>query len=35
MLTTDSGKEFVLHEQVAAKLGLKYYFAHPYASWER
>lgn len=34
-LTTDNGKEFALHEQIAAKLGLKYYFAHPHASWER
>ena len=34
-LTTDNGKEFALHEQIAEKLDLKYYFAHPYASWER
>jgi len=34
-LTTDNGKEFALHEQIAKRLGLKFYFAHPHASWER
>lgn len=28
-------KEFADHEQIAQKLELKYYFAHPYAAWER
>ena len=34
-ITSDNGKEFALHEQIAAKLKLSYYFAHPYSSWER
>jgi len=34
-ITTDNGKEFAGHEQVAAFLGMDYYFAHPYHSWER
>jgi IS30 family transposase len=34
-ITSDNGKEFALHEQIAAKLELSYYFAHPYSSWER
>jgi IS30 family transposase len=34
-LTTDNGKEFALHEQIAAGLKLNYYFAHPHAAWER
>ena len=34
-LTTDNGKEFALHQEIAAALGADYYFAHPYASWER
>lgn len=34
-LTSDHGKEFAFHEQIAQLLHLKYYFAHPYAAWER
>ena len=34
-LTTDNGKEFAQHERIAAELKLSYYFAHPYAAWER
>lgn len=34
-LTSDHGKEFADHEQIAQRLQLKYYFAHPYAAWER
>ena len=34
-LTTDNGKEFAQHERIARKLGADFYFAHPYASWER
>jgi IS30 family transposase len=34
-LTSDHGKEFAYHEQVAQLLQLKYFFAHPYAAWER
>lgn len=34
-LTSDNGKEFALHEQIAKALEAEFYFAHPYASWER
>lgn len=34
-LTSDNGKEFALHETIAKQLKAKFYFAHPYASWER
>lgn len=34
-LTSDHGKEFAQHEQIAQALQLRYYFAHPYAAWER
>src|SRR5512135_135418 len=34
-LTSDNGKEFANHLQIAENLNLKYYFAHPYAAWER
>ena len=34
-LTLDNGTENAKHELLAAKLGIKCYFAHPYASWER
>ena len=34
-MTADNGKEFAQHETVAAELNLDFYFAHPYASWER
>ena len=34
-LTSDHGKEFAHHPQIAELLQLKFYFAHPYAAWER
>jgi len=34
-ITSYKRKEFALHEQIAAKLELSYYFTHPYSSWER
>jgi IS30 family transposase len=34
-LTLDNGTENAKHEQLSAKLGIRCYFAHPYASWER
>ena len=34
-LTTDNGKEFAQHERIAKKLDTDFFFAHPYASWER
>jgi|TARA_B100000315_G_C14166942_1_gene402737 IS30 family transposase len=34
-LTSDNRKEFAKHESIAKHLKTKYFFAHPYASWER
>jgi IS30 family transposase len=34
-LTSDHGKEFAGHKQIAELLHLKFYFAHPNAAWER
>ena len=34
-LTADNGKEFAQHRTIAASLEAEFYFAHPYASWER
>ena len=34
-LTSDHAKEFAEHERIARTLQLKFYFAHPYAAWER
>lgn len=34
-ITGDNGKEFADHETIAKKLKTDFYFAHPYASWER
>ncbi len=34
-ITSDNGGEFAQHERIAAGLGARFYFAHPYASWER
>ena len=34
-LTSDHGREFADHELIADTLHLKFYFAHPYAAWER
>lgn len=34
-LTSDHGKEFADHEQIAELLQLQFYFAHPYAAWQR
>lgn len=34
-LTADNGREFAQHEKIAKALDAKFYFAHPYASWER
>ena len=34
-ITSDNGREFADHVIVAKALGIKYYFAHPYHSWER
>ena len=34
-LTSDNGKEFARHEYVSKALNAKFFFARPYASWER
>jgi len=34
-LTADNGKEFAEHKDIAESLETDFYFAHPYASWER
>jgi IS30 family transposase len=34
-ITSDNGKEFAEHALVAQKLGIKYFFAKPYAAWQR
>jgi len=34
-LTLDNGREFADHQEIAADLNVRIYFAHPYASWER
>ena len=34
-LTSDNGKEFAEHQKIADRLKAQFYFAHPYASWER
>jgi IS30 family transposase len=34
-ITSDNGKEFANHEQIAEKLIIAFYFAKPYHSWQR
>jgi IS30 family transposase len=34
-LTSDNGKEFTQHKDMAEALSASFYFAHPYSSWER
>ena len=34
-LTSDNGKEFALHQQIAEQLHAVFFFAHPYSAWER
>ncbi len=34
-ITSDNGKEFSKHSEIASNLGVEYYFANPYHSWER
>lgn len=34
-ITSDNGKEFSLHKEIARELAIDYYFARPYHSWER
>lgn len=34
-LTADNGKEFAEHERITHELQADFFFAHPYAAWER
>ena len=34
-ITSDNGKEFARHLEIAQALEIDYFFAHPYSSWER
>ncbi|WP_027851975.1 IS30 family transposase, partial [Marinospirillum insulare] len=34
-LTADNGKEFAEHQAIAKALNCDFYFADPYASWQR
>jgi len=34
-ITSDNGKEFTLHENIASSLDTKFYFCDPYSSWQR
>ena len=34
-ITSDNGKEFAKHQHIAKKLNARFFFAHPYSSWER
>jgi len=34
-ITSDNGREFANHQQIALELQAGFYFAHPYSSWER
>lgn len=34
-ITSDNGKEFAYHQEISRTLNTKFYFAHPYQSWQR
>ena len=34
-ITSDNGCEFAKHLEISDELGVDFYFAHPYSSWER
>jgi IS30 family transposase len=34
-ITADNGKEFADHKKIAQQIGIDFYFAKPYHSWER
>jgi transposase, IS30 family len=34
-ITSDNGREFANHQQIAESLAADFFFAHPYHSWER
>ena len=35
IITSDNGREFANHEQIAEAFEADFFFAHPYHSWER
>jgi len=34
-ITSDNGREFANHQEIASTLRAAFYFAHPYSAWER
>jgi IS30 family transposase len=34
-ITSDNGKEFAAHQRISNELLIDFFFAHPYAAWER
>jgi IS30 family transposase len=34
-ITSDNGKEFAMHQEIATVLEVDIYFANPYSPWER
>ena len=34
-ITSDNGHEFYEHKSIAEKLGIQYFFTHPYSAWEK
>ena len=34
-ITSDNGKEFAMHQEIAKALEIDFYFANPYSPWER
>jgi IS30 family transposase len=34
-ITSDNGKEFAMHQEIATVLEVDFYFANPYSPWER
>ena len=34
-ITSDNGKEFAAHQMISKQLLIDFFFAHPYAAWER
>ena len=34
-ITSDNGKEFAAHQMISKELLIDFFFAHPYAAWER
>jgi IS30 family transposase len=34
-ITSDNGKEFANHQEIAKELSTDFYFCHPYSAWER